>query len=152
MTSGAGTCVTHAAYSEQRLLIHRAYSGGGDREGAFGRGRGEDGNTLVAAIDDNSDVLDLITISLEQSPYQVIGCTGRHWRLPIVPRFSRAITLDYGCLQKSVARRNFCQLKSNPDTVSLFCFTVLEDRSAGAMFLGADDYLVKQVSVTCPRL
>ncbi|GCE11985.1 ATP-binding protein [Tengunoibacter tsumagoiensis] len=106
----------------------------------------EDGR-LVVAIDDNPDVLQLISASLEQSPYRVVGVQDSTQALKVIEELHpHAITLDI-MMPKVNGWQILHQLKSNPATAAIpvILLTVLEDRSAGYV-LGADEYLVKPVA------
>ncbi|GCE30659.1 hypothetical protein KDA_61430 [Dictyobacter alpinus] len=101
---------------------------------------------LVVAVDDNPDVLQLITSSLEQTPYRVVGVQDSTKALEVIRELRpKAITLDIMMPQIN-GWQLLHQLKSNPVTASIpvILLTVLEDRSAGYV-LGADEYLVKPV-------
>ena len=107
----------------------------------------EDDGFLVVAIDDNSDVLQLITTSLEQTPYRIVGVQDPTQAISIIEELHpHAITLDI-MMPKMNGWQILHQLKSNPTTASIpvILLTVLEDRSAGYV-LGADEYLVKPVA------
>ncbi len=102
---------------------------------------------LVIAIDDNPDVLQLITSSLEQTPYRVVGVQDSTQAIPIIQKLQpHAITLDI-MMPKVNGWQILHQLKSSPVTAAIpvILLTVLEDRSAGYV-LGADEYLVKPVA------
>lgn len=108
---------------------------------------GEENPYLVVAIDDNPDVLQLISASLEQSPYRVVGVQDSTQAVAVVQELQpRAITLDV-MMPRVNGWQILHQLKSNPITSSIpvILLTVLEDRSAGYV-LGADEYLVKPVT------
>ncbi len=101
----------------------------------------------MIAIDDNPDVLQLITRSLEQTPYRVVGVQDPTQAIPIIQELQpHAITLDI-MMPKVNGWQILHQLKSSPTTASIpvILLTVLEDRSAGYV-LGADEYLVKPVA------
>ena len=105
----------------------------------------EDDGFLVVAIDDNSDVLQLITTSLEQIPYRIVGVQDPTQAISIIEELHpHAITLDI-MMPKMNGWQILHQLKSNPTTASIpvILLTVLEDRSAGYV-LGADEYLVNR--------
>ncbi len=107
----------------------------------------ENGQHLIVAIDDNADVLQLITAALEQSPYRVVGVQDSTQALSVVQKLQpKAITLDV-MMPKMNGWQILHQLKSNPATapIPVILLTVLEDRSAGYV-LGADEYLVKPVA------
>ncbi|HEY5002884.1 MAG TPA: ATP-binding protein [Ktedonobacteraceae bacterium] len=107
----------------------------------------ENNSFLIIAIDDNPDVLQLITTSLEQSPYRIVGVQDPTQAIPIIQELHpHAITLDI-MMPKMNGWQILHQLKSNPITASIpvILLTVLEDRSAGYV-LGADEYLVKPVA------
>lgn len=109
--------------------------------------QGGDGEYLVVAIDDNPDVLQLITASLEQTPYRVVGVQDSTQAVAVIQELKpKAITLDI-MMPKVNGWQILHQLKSNPMTASIpvVLLTVLEDRSAGYV-LGADEYLVKPVA------
>jgi CheY-like chemotaxis protein len=109
--------------------------------------QGEDGEYLVVAVDDNPDVLQLITASLEQTPYRVVGVQDSTQAVAVIQELKpKAITLDI-MMPKVNGWQILHQLKSNPMTASIpvVLLTVLEDRSAGYV-LGADEYLVKPVA------
>jgi DNA-binding response OmpR family regulator len=109
--------------------------------------QGEDGEYLVVAVDDNPDVLQLITASLEQTPYRVVGVQDSTQAVAVIQELKpKAITLDI-MMPKVNGWQILHQLKSNPTTASIpvVLLTVLEDRSAGYV-LGADEYLVKPVA------
>lgn len=102
---------------------------------------------LVVAIDDNPDVLQLISASLEQSPYRVVGIQDSTQAIELIQKLKpQAITLDI-MMPKMNGWQILHQLKSNPYTASIpvILLTVLEDRSAGYV-LGADEYLMKPVA------
>ncbi len=102
---------------------------------------------LIVAIDDNPDVLQLITTSLEQSPYRVVGIQDSTQAVSLIQELHpHAVTLDIMMPQVN-GWQILHQLKSNPATaaIPIILLTVLEDRSAGYV-LGADEYLVKPVA------
>jgi two-component system chemotaxis sensor kinase CheA len=102
---------------------------------------------LVIAIDDNPDVLQLITTSLEQTPYRVVGVQDPTQAIPVIQKLQpHVVTLDI-MMPKVNGWKILHQLKSSPATASIpvILLTVLEDRSAGYV-LGADEYLVKPVA------
>ncbi|GHO46354.1 response regulator [Ktedonospora formicarum] len=102
---------------------------------------------LVVAVDDNPDVLELITASLEQTPYRVVGVQDPAQAVAVIQELKpNAITLDIMMPQIN-GWQILHQLKSNPatSTIPVILLTVLEDRSAGYV-LGADEYLVKPVA------
>ena len=109
--------------------------------------QGEDGEYRVVAVDDNPDVVQLITASLEQTPYRVVGVQDSTQAVAVIQELKpKAITLDI-MMPKVNGWQILHQLKSNPTTASIpvVLLTVLEDRSAGYV-LGADEYLVKPVA------
>ncbi len=102
---------------------------------------------LVVAIDDNPDVLQLITASLEQTSYRVVGVQDSSQAVAVVQELRpHVITLDIMMPQVN-GWQILHQLKSHPATAAIpvILLTVLEDRSAGYV-LGADEYLVKPVA------
>ncbi len=108
---------------------------------------GEAQSPLIIAIDDNPDVLQLIALALEQTPYRVIGIQDSSQALAAIQELKpRAITLDI-MMPRVNGWQILHSLKSNPITSSIpvILLTVLEDRSAGYV-LGADEYLVKPVA------
>ncbi len=104
-------------------------------------------SNLVIAIDDNPDVLQLISAALEQSPYRVLGIQDSTQAIAIIEEMQpKAVTLDI-MMPRVNGWQILHQLKSNPRTVNIpvILLTVLEDRSAGYV-LGANEYLVKPVA------
>jgi two-component system, chemotaxis family, sensor kinase CheA len=102
---------------------------------------------LIVAIDDNPDVLQLISASLEQTPYRVVGIQDPTQAIAAIQELHpSAITLDI-MMPKINGWQILHELKSNPATANIpvILLTVLEDRSAGYV-LGADEYLVKPVA------
>jgi two-component system chemotaxis sensor kinase CheA len=107
---------------------------------------GEDEKYMVLAIDDNSDVLNLIDSVLENSAYKVVGMNDPTRAVSLVQQLHPdAITLDVMMPQMN-GWQVLSELKSNPMTahIPVIMLTVLEDRSTGYV-LGADEYLVKPV-------
>jgi len=107
----------------------------------------EDDSFLIIAIDDNPDVLQLITTSLEQTLYHIVGIQDPTQAMMIIEELRpSAITLDV-MMPNMNGWQVLHQLKSNPATASIpvILLTVLEDRSTGYV-LGADEYLVKPVA------
>ncbi|GLV54922.1 hypothetical protein KDH_17690 [Dictyobacter sp. S3.2.2.5] len=106
-----------------------------------------DDSYLVVAVDDNPDVLQLISASLEQTPYRVVGVQDSSKAIKVIQELRpKVITLDI-MMPRINGWQILQQLKSNPITASIpvILLTVLEDHSAGYV-LGADEYLVKPVA------
>ena len=98
----------------------------------------------ILAIDDDTDILDLLTDSLEPEGYKIIRCMdgdeGIRKTKDLLPY---AITLDIMMPYRdgwSVLR----ELKSNPKTshIPVIIISIIDDKALG-FSLGVDDYIVK---------
>lgn len=102
------------------------------------------GGKLIVAIDDDSDVLKVLTDSLESEGYNVVACTDGDMGIRKIKELSPyAVTLDIMMPYRdgwSVLR----ELKSNPNTkdVPVIIVSIIDDRSRGYQ-LGVNDYIVK---------
>ncbi len=102
--------------------------------------------SLILAVDDNPDILSLITSALENSPYKVVGVHDPSKVIPLVQKLHpRAVTLDV-MMPGTNGWQLLHQLKTNPSTANIpvIMLTVVADHSTGKV-LGADKYLVKPI-------
>jgi signal transduction histidine kinase/CheY-like chemotaxis protein/HAMP domain-containing protein len=106
----------------------------------------DDGNRIVLAIDDDPDVISLISQELEEEGYQVVGAQraleGIQQAQHLHPH---AITLDI-MMPGMDGWEAISRLKSDPATadIPVIVVSIIDDKERGFK-LGADEYLVKPV-------
>ena len=101
-------------------------------------------NNVVLAVDDNPDVIALITASLQDTPYRVVGALDPLKVMQLVQELHPcAITLDVKMPDVN-GWQILHQLKANAATASIpvVMITVLSEPTTGYV-LGADAYVIK---------
>ena len=105
-----------------------------------------EGSRIVLAIDDDPNVISLITQEIEEEGYQVVGAQraleGIEKANDLHPH---AITLDI-MMPGMDGWEAICRLKENPETreIPLIVVSIIDNKELGYR-LGADEYLVKPV-------
>ncbi|GAC1348593.1 MAG: hypothetical protein NVSMB27_16930 [Ktedonobacteraceae bacterium] len=100
-------------------------------------------NTILA-VDDNADIIHLLTTLLENTPYKVVGVQDPFQVLPMAQMLQPcAITLDVMMPQLNGWQLLY-QLKTSPATahIPVVMLTILAEQATGYV-LGADEYLIK---------
>lgn len=102
--------------------------------------------SLILAVDDNPDILSLITSALENSQYKVVCVHDPSKVISLAQKLRpHAVTLDV-MMPGTNGWQLLHQLKTNPVTANIpvIMLTVVADSSTGKV-LGADKYLVKPI-------
>ncbi len=106
-------------------------------------------NTLILAVDDNSDGIVLIKAALKDTPYTVVGLQDSLQVMELVQELHPcAILLDV-MMPELNGWQLLHQLKENPATASIpvVMITVLAEPATGYV-IGADAYLIKPFQAT----
>ena len=99
---------------------------------------------VILAVDDNPDILALIKVAMENTPFDVVGIQDPLKAMDMVLELRPcAITLDV-MMPNLNGWQLLHQLKISPDTANIpvIMLTILSERTTGYI-LGADEYLIK---------
>jgi signal transduction histidine kinase/CheY-like chemotaxis protein/HAMP domain-containing protein len=99
---------------------------------------------VILAVDDNPDILALIKVALEDTPFHVVGVQDPLKAMDLAQELHPcAITLDV-MMPNLNGWQLLHQLKTSPATanVPVIMLTILSERTTGYV-LGADEYLIK---------
>ncbi|HLX41377.1 MAG TPA: ATP-binding protein [Ktedonobacteraceae bacterium] len=99
---------------------------------------------VILAVDDNPDILALIKVALEDTPFEVVGIQDPLKAMDMVLKLQPvAITLDV-MMPNLNGWQLLHQLKISPMTakIPVIMLTILSERTTGYI-LGADEYLIK---------